>query len=204
MMRRFQSFSRRAALISAAASLALAACADAPLVYLPSAPTFEGPPVWQMAADQIRIVEGPDVKAPDPAVSARLAATPAEVARRLAKQRLRADPGARGEVVFTIERAEATEEYLPRKSGVTAIFTKDPEAKLNVAFAVSIDAFDPTGAPRGTARAEASASSTLLEGADEDERRKLWERLLNDAAMRLDAELQKQVPVGLGAVARIN
>jgi len=179
-----------------AATLFLAGCATAP-PYRPTAPSFEGPPVFRVSANRIEVETASTVQSPDPAVGARLAAMPEDVARSWPARRLRADPGAGGSLVFTVEKAEATERYLQPKTGITALFTKNPEAEFAVAFAVSLRQFDASGAHRGSARAESLVKGTLPEGADEDDRRKVWERIFKDAAARLDQELIKQTPVGL-------
>ena len=127
----------------------------------------------------------------------RRGASPEDVARSGPASRRRTDPSSAGAIIFTIEKASAVERILPRKTGVTAAFTRDPERELEVAYAVSLALFDGKGQKRGAARAEARATSTLIEGSDEDDRRKLWDKLMRDAAGKLDAELQRQVPTGL-------
>jgi len=200
----FSAATTRSARLAAgvAIALALAGCTTAP-AYLPTAPRFEGTPVWQVAADRIEIEVAPEVTPPEPAVAARLAEPPLATAKRWPAARLRTSPGARGTVVYRIERAEATERYLPRKSGVTATFANNAEAELTVAFTVAISETDALGTRRGTARAEASVTGTLREKADEDDHRKLWERLMRDAAERLDKELQAQVPNALRSAGQI-
>lgn len=205
MMRPWIRFSQAAKLsLAAAAALALSACAAEQPPYRPAAPTFSGAPVWRVAAERVEIQEAADLQPTAPAVLARLAADPKDVARAWPAARLKTDPASRGLIVYSIDRAEAVERYLPRKTGVTATFTKNPEAEFTVAFAVTVTALGSDGAERGTARAEASATSTLNEGTDEDERRMLWERLMKTAAAKLDAELQKQIPVGLKTIIRAN
>ncbi len=205
MMRPWTNFCQTAATLSLAVlALALAGCAAEAPPYRPSAPTFAGAPVWRVAADRVEVQEADDLKPTEPPVLARLAADPKDVARAWPKARFRTDPASRGLIVYRIDRAEAVERYLPRKTGVTAAFTKNPEAEFTVAFAVTVTALGSDGAERGTARAEASATSTLNEGTDEDERRRIWERLMRNAAAKLDAELQKQVPVGLKSIIRPN
>ena len=204
MMRRSIAFFRGPARHSAIVGLALtlAGCAATP-AYQPTAPRFDGPPVWQVAADRIEIKTAPGVMPPDGAVAARLAAQPADVARGWAKSRLKADPGASGTVIYMVEKAEAIERYLQREKGVTALFVKNTEAEFTVAFAVNLTQFDASGVRRGGARAESQVIGQLKEGSDEDDRRKLWERLLIDAADRLDQELQKQAPTGLPGARQI-
>lgn len=201
-MRPLRNFSRRETWLKgalAAMALALASCASEP-AFQPGAPTFDGPPVWRVPASEITVQTSPEVGSPESQVLTRLAASPEEVARRWPASRLRADPSRNGAVVYTVEKASAVEKLLPRKSGVTAAFTRDPESELEIAYAVSIALFDGKGEKRGSARAESSAKSTLAEGSDEDDRRKLWDRLMREAANRLDAELQRQVPTGLPGV----
>lgn len=199
MMRPWIAFCRRAVVLSAIATVALtvAACEKAPLPFTAKAPAFEGPPVWRVAADSIEIEQTPNVVAPGPAVAARLVVLPVDVARAWPRQRLRADPGARGVLVYTIERADASERQLPREKGLTALFRNSPEAEFTVAFAVNLNLFDATGARRGSARAESRATASFRENADETDRRRLWAKLMQEAAARLDAELQKQAPIGL-------
>ena len=87
-------------------------------------------------------------------------------------------------------------------SGVTALFTKNAIAEYTVAYAVQVTLFDGGGRKRGSARAQSRVRATLLEGADETDKRKLWDKLMHDAARKLDAELQKQVPQGLPGLTR--
>lgn len=189
---------RATALRGAALALAvgLAGCASAP-AYQPGAPTFDGGPVWRAPAGQIEIITSPEVGKPETRIMTRLAAAPEDVARSWPDSRLRTDTSQNGAIIFTIEKASATERFLPRKSGVTAAFTRDPESELEVAYAVSLALFNGKGEKRGSARAESRAASTLAEGSDEDDRRKLWDRLMREAAAKLDAELKRQVPAGL-------
>ncbi len=208
MIRLWTTFSRRVPVRSAlaatalATALILAACANQPSAYQPTAPAFAGAPVWRIPAERIDVETAPGVEQPAPAVAARLAALPGDVVRTWPKNRLETDPSSRGLAVYTIERAEASERYLPRKKGVTAAFTNNPEAEFTVAFAVNLQLFQGNGAGLGGARAEARVTATLPESADEDDRRKLWERLMKDAAARLDSELQKQIAVGLPTFVR--
>lgn len=199
MTRRWTAFSRRTVLHSAAVALALAVagCADSKAPFKPEPIAFDGAPVWRAPADRIEIEQTPNVAAPGPAVAARLATLPVDVMRAWPKQRLRADPGARGVLVYTIERAEASERYLEPKKGVTSWFISGPEAEFTVALAAHVNLFDATGGRRGSARAEATSVGELKENADETERRRLWDRLMREAAGRLDRELQKHLPTGL-------
>lgn len=192
-------FSTRATTLRGAAlalAVGLAGCASAP-AYQPGAPTFDGGPVWRAPASQIEVVTSPEVGRPETQIMTRLAAAPEDVARSWPDSRLRTDTSQNGALIFTIEKASATERFLPRKSGVTAAFTRDPESELEVAYAVSLALFDGKGQKRGSARAESRASSTLAEGSDEDDRRKLWDKLMRLAAAKLDDELKRQVPAGL-------
>jgi len=198
-MRLSNSFLQRAtALRGAVLALAvgLAGCASAP-AFQPGAPTFDGAPVWRVPASQIEVQTSPEVGKPETQILTRLAIAPEDVARSWPASRLRTDSSQNGAIVFTIEKASATERILPRKTGVTAAFTRDAESVLEVAYAVSLALFDGKGQKQGGARAEARASSTFVEGSDEDDRRKLWDRLMREAAAKLDAELQRQVPEGL-------
>jgi hypothetical protein len=204
-MQPWSNFFRRGILFSGlAAAFLLAACGETKPPYQPTTPSFSATPVWSIAAGRIDIVEAPTVKAPDPGIAIRLAATPVDIARAWPPRRLRVNLGNTGRVVYTIERAEATERYLRTRGGVTGFFARDPEVEFTVAFAVSLNAYNAAGASLGVANADALASGTLAEGEDEDKRRQLWARLLNDATQRLDQELQKQAPVGLARVIQRN
>lgn len=185
------------AVLCMALALGLAACTAAKPAYQPGVVTFAAEPVWRLAADRILITEGPDVKPLDSSVRVRLAEPPVDIARRLAATRLRPDQSARATVTFHIERAEATERYLPRPKGVTAAFTNDPEAELTVTFSVMITAQNARGAKTGEARAEASVHAIRKEGADEDAKRRQWDEMIRDAATRLDAELNARIQTGL-------
>ena len=183
--------------LAAGLALTLAACTAPKASYEPERVTFSETPAWRLAADQIVIKEGPGVSPPDSAVAIRIAEAPVAIIRRWAETRLRTDPASRGTVTVLIERAEASEKFLQKPRGVTAAFADNNEAEVTVAFAVVITATDSSGASSGEARADASIVSTRKESADEDEKRKQLDRMLRDAASRLDVELNKRIPTGL-------
>jgi hypothetical protein len=183
--------------IVAGIAFGVAACTAPVAPYQPAKVTFAEAPVWRLAADQIVIKEGPGVAPPDAAVAIRIAEPPTEIIRRWAATRLRTDSASRGTVTVLIERAEASERFLQKPRGVTAALTDNAEAEVTVAFAVVISATDSSGASTGEVRADASIVSTRNESADEDAKRQQFDRMLRDAAARLDAELNKRIPAGL-------
>lgn len=202
MMQPLMRFSAKARLnrrvvLAALAGLTLGACTAAQPGYQPKKVVFADQPVWRMAADEILVENGPDVTSPDSAVSVRIAEPPVAILKRWVAMRLSPDSASRGSVTVTIERAEASEKYVPKPKGVTAAFTDNIEAELTVAFAVVITAKDPSGQKTGEVRADASIISNRLESVDEDAKRRQWERILQDVATRLDAELNKRIPNGL-------
>ncbi len=206
MMRPWMRFSeatmnRRTAVgaLAVAAILGLGGCASDP-VYIVEPYEYAETPVWQVRAGEIRVVEAPGLAAPDPAIAARLAEPPAKTAGRWTAARLRTESDSLGSVVFTIEEASASERILRTRGGVTGLVTRDPESELTVAYAVDVQAYGPDGGRLGGAKAQSSASSTLREGQDEDDRRRLWTRLVKEATDRLDKELQRQVATGLAPV----
>jgi hypothetical protein len=205
MTQLLRQFSKRTGLTNmlAGAALALAACATAP-AYSPTAPTFDPPPSYTLAAGVIAVVIGPNVEDPKPGVAIRLATTPKAVVADWARSRLVADLGSTGRAELLVEEASATETALETRGGVTGVFTRDPKLDFKVAFAVTLNLFDGAGRPAGSARATSSASATFAEGQDEDQRRRIWERLLKQAAERMDAEMQAQLQSGLDGRARLN
>lgn len=177
--------------------MTLAACTAAQPGYQPKKVTFADQPVWHLAADEILIERGPEIVSPDSAVSVRIAEPPVTILRRWVAMRLAPDSASRGTVTVKIERAEASEKYVQKPKGVTAAFTDNVEAEMTVGFAIVITAKDPSGQKTGEVRADASVISNRLESADEDAERRQWERILQDAATRLDAELNNRIPNGL-------
>jgi len=162
-----------------------------------TAPVFEPPPVWTVAADRIETEIAPGADAVDPEAAVRLGASPLETALAWPMARLRPDPAARGRVVYRVEKATATRETLETTSGVAGAFRRDPEFRLSVAFAVSLASYGGDGSETGGATAQASASRTVREGANEEDRRKAWDAVLREAARELDEQLIRQTPTGL-------
>ncbi|GGF39856.1 hypothetical protein GCM10011611_52820 [Aliidongia dinghuensis] len=94
---------------------------------------------------------------------------------------------------FTIVDASVRESELPKKEGLTAVFTTQQAERYDGHVSVLLQIINPQGVAERTASAEAAVSRSVPEGITLNERDKVWYDMTRDLMADLDRQLQKQV-----------
>ncbi|MEZ5670306.1 MAG: hypothetical protein R3F55_23330 [Alphaproteobacteria bacterium] len=132
-----------------------------------------------------------------PTIESRAPIAPSEAVRRWAEQRIR-PAGANGAAVVTVHDAMLAEIPLARTTGVTGALTVDQSEEYRIRIDVEIVA---SGLPNTTqvgARAFAERSRTVREDVTLQQREEVQYRLVEEAMIALNAELERQILANFG------
>lgn len=179
-----------ALLILTALIAGMSAC-DTPLAPRYPEITFTHKPPIRMVVSEIRIVDAyePPLKLPN--VEHEFPVTPAEAAKRWARDRLVAN-GADGVATFTVKEASAVEVPLERTGGITGLFKTDQSERYDAVLEVELEVQNARGG-RGFVQTRAMRGITVPEDATLNERERVYfevtEKLLKD----FDAEMEKNI-----------
>jgi|HubBroStandDraft_1064217.scaffolds.fasta_scaffold03791_9 hypothetical protein len=171
----------------------LAACESAP-----PRPTY--PDIHFTAASPIRLaVSGVDVRSEfkptfrSPNVEHLFPVPPSRAAENWAHDRLQVSSGGAHRARFTIQDASVTETELPKKTGLTATFTKEPAEQYDATLAVMLEIVDDHGVPLRSVAVKVTRSHTVLEGITPNERDQAWydmtKMLMADFDQQMTAEI---------------
>ena len=145
-----------------------------------------------------------EVKKPPPgavegSVLSELPVTPAEVAERWARERLK-PVGTSGTAVVTIEKASLIEERLRKTGGVRGAFTTDQTERYVGELALAVSIVEPGG--EASAKARATRTRTIPEGATLAEREKLWFDIVESLGRNIDKVMEEQIEKHMTAYLR--
>ena len=129
-----------------------------------------------------------------PSVEHNFPQTPHQAVKNWASERLK-PIGNIGTAHFTIEDASVTEISLDLDKGITAIFKDQQSHQYNARIAAKLEVTGVPNIAQAVARASATRSHTLHEGASINDRQKLWfeltELIMRDFDQAMVAAIQK-------------
>jgi hypothetical protein len=95
---------------------------------------------------------------------------------------------------FTIQDASVVEVELPKKTGITEAFTKEPAERYDATLSVTLELVDDHGFALRTVSSEATRSQAVLEGITPNERDQTWydmtKALMSDFNQRMSSEIR--------------
>jgi hypothetical protein len=190
---------RRSALPAALALVGmLAACESAP-----PRPTY--PDIHFTSAPAIRLaVGGVDIRSEfkpsfrSPNVEHLFPVPPARAAENWAHDRLQAAGGGAQRARFTIQDASVTETELPKKTGLTATFTKEPAEQYDATLACTLEIVDDHGVPVRSVAVKVTRSHTVLEGITPNERDQAWYDMTKTLMADFDQQMSAEISAHFG------
>ena len=132
-----------------------------------------------------------------PSVEHNFSQTPHRVVENWASERIR-PIGSVGIAHLTIEDASVTEISLDLDNGITAIFKDQQSHQYNARISVKLEVINVPNIIQAVARASATRSHTLHEGASINDRQQLWfdltELIMQDFDKAMVAAIHKHLP----------
>jgi hypothetical protein len=119
------------------------------------------------------------------------------VADNWARDRLQA-AGTSGRAVAVVIDASAVEIALPKDSGLTTMFTNQPDTQYTARVGIRVEARDDRGTTVRTAEAHAERSVTTIEGVTLAERDRMLYQAESDLMTELDRQLETQIRNNFG------
>jgi len=190
---------RRSALPAALALVGmLAACESAP-----PRPTY--PDIHFTSTPPIRLaVGGVDIRSEfkptfrSPNVEHLFPVPPARAAENWAHDRLQASGSGTQRARFTIQDASVTETELPKKTGLTATFTKEPAEQYDATLACMVEIVDDHGVPLRSVAVKVTRSHTVLEGITPNERDQAWYDMTKTLMADFDQQMSAEISAHFG------
>lgn len=181
-----------AIVVVAALCAGLAACESAaPRQQFPEL-TFEHLPKLDLDVARIEIVHAYQAPGARPNVEHLFPVTPAAIAERWARQRLRA-VGAGGSVRATVVQAAVIEVPLQRTTGLRGAFTTDQSERYEGVLEMKIELTASGGRARAAVTARTELSLTVPENISLNKREKLWFRMTEEMANQLNVLLEREI-----------
>lgn len=119
------------------------------------------------------------------------------VADNWARDRLQA-VGTSGRAVAVIIDASAVEINLPKESGVTTVFTNQPDTQYHARVGIRVEARDDRGGATRMAEAHAERSATMVEGTTLADRDRMLYQMESELMVELDRQLETQIRNNFG------
>jgi hypothetical protein len=182
-------------LLAVALVATAASCSSAP----PPPPKFAdihflALPPFKLDVSQIQVESRFQPTFQEPNVEHQFPVPPQRALENWAHDRLLAVGPSSGAVArFTIIDASVRESALPKKEGLTAVFTTQQAERYDGHVAVQLQIINQQGVAIRTATAEAAASRSVPEGITLNERDKTWYDMTRDLMADLDRQLQRQI-----------
>ena len=179
-------------------ALALISCNTPPQRQAFPEITFQHLQPFRLDVARVQIVDGYQ---PDPGadIDNQFPEAPAAVARQWAEDRLIA-VGQRGEAIYTITLAKATQTSLQRSQGMSAMTHKDQSDRYDLAITVNLEV--RSGGKSGAVTARAVRSQTVREDMTLNQREGVLFNLLDVTMKDLNAQMEKLIPHYLGGFGR--
>lgn len=174
-------------------ALALASCQDAPAPSAPAGIHFGNKPPIRLNVAQLQVNSAyqPPMKLPN--VDHQMPTPPLMAINQWAGQRF-APAGSQGTLEIVIEDASVKETPLPKKDGITGFFTDDQEARYDAHIKVTIRLYDGVNTiAANEAQAEVSRWRTINEKATVAQREAMFNNMLQEMMLQLDAEADARV-----------
>jgi hypothetical protein len=181
--------------LAAALVLAAAGCSSAP----PPPPKFAdihflALPPFRLNVSQIQVDARFHPTFQEPNVEHEFPVPPQRALENWSHDRLQAVGLTSGYVArFTILDASVRESNLPKKDGLTAVFTTQQAERYDGHVSVQLQIINPQGVAERTASAEAAVSRSVPEGITLNDRDKVWYEMTRDLMADLDRQMQRQI-----------
>lgn len=174
-------------------ALALASCQDAPAPSSPAGIGFGNKPPLRLNVAQINVAQSyqPPMKLPN--VDHLMPTPPLMAVNQWVGQRFVA-AGAQGTLEITIDDASVKETPLQKSDGFKGFFTDDQEARYDAHIKVTIRLYDGVNTIAvNEAAAEVSRWRTINEKATVAQREAMFNSMLQEMMLQLDAEADARV-----------
>ena len=119
----------------------------------------------------------------------RIAVTPADYLRAIARDRLRAD-GTTGRAIVVLQKAEVIETRVPTRG---AMFTAEVDTRYEGRMAMRVDILGADGSPAGFAEADVRRSREVLQNASASARSQVVQAIARDLADAMNVEIEFQL-----------
>jgi len=184
----------------AAVGLGVAGCQSPPPPAFPEI-TFAHETPLALDVAEIDYVEAYLAPQTAPNVDHLFPVRPAAVAKRWAKDRLRA-VGTSRRARVTLTDASVTETMLKTRKGITGAFYNEQERRYDATLEVKIEIFDDRGFSQAHASTVAKVSRTVPEDITLNDRDKVWFEMTETLAKKFDAEFERTIRTYLGGFLR--
>lgn len=179
-------------MIAASIGIGLAGCeTPAPRPKFPQL-TFAHLPTLNLDVARIEVVQSYKAPGAAPNVEHLFPAVPAAVARRWARQRLKA-VGAGGVVRATVVNAAVVEVPLKRTTGLRGAFTIDQAERYEGVIEMKIELTTGSGQERASVAARTELSRSAAEDITLSDREKLWFEMTEEMINRLNVLLEREI-----------
>jgi len=180
---------RRRLLAALLPAALVAACAtDDPLPPSPPPPEFRFLTPLRLEVGDVMIDDKLSSAAASDAGS-RIAVTPADYLRAIARDRLRAD-GTTGRAIVVLQKAEVIETRVPTRG---AMFTAEVDTRYEGRMAMRVDILGADGSPAGFAEADVRRSREVLQNASASARSQVVQAIARDLADAMNVEIEFQL-----------
>lgn len=195
-MHRYRLFRKTALIATMLFTLGgLVACATPPAPQFPDL-TFSHMPPITLGVARIEIIDNFTPPADATHVENRMPITPEKALRNWARDRLRAE-GVSGVAKFIIENAAVTETELPRKKGLSGVFTTEQSHRYDANVNVSVRLEGVPRVSEAYAQAAVSRSQTVPEDASINVREEAWfdltEQVMKDFDPQMSTSIRKHL-----------
>lgn len=154
----------------------------------PPAPDFAFLTPLRLDVAEVLIDDRLGMPAPNDAGS-RVAVTPADYLRAIARDRLRAD-GTAGRAIVVLQKAEVVATRVPTQG---SMFTAEVDTRYEGIMAMRIDIIGADARPAGFAEAEVRRSREVLENASAAARAAVVQAIAHDLADAMNVEIEFQL-----------
>lgn len=188
---------RRALLLAAVATLALAACETPPLRPVFADIRFTDKPPLRIDAAAVDVERQFRPTLGPPNVEHLFPVPPERAMENWARDRLQ-PVGTSRRLRVRIVDASVKEVELPRTQGVRGAFTTEQAQRYEAAVEMAVDLMGERGFPERAVTAKASRSRTVAENITPNQRETVWYELTRELMAALDAELERQIRGNFG------
>jgi hypothetical protein len=122
---------------------------------------------------------------------------PSRAAENWAHDRLAAGGGTQ-HARFTIQDASVKETELPKKTGITATFTKEPAEQYDATLACMLEIVDDRGLPLRSVQVKVTRSRTVLEGITPNDRDQAWYDMTKALMADFDQQMSNEISAHFG------
>ena len=185
---------KQAAVVPAAVSKASSKAAARQIAAL-------GLPTIRLAVAELQVIPAYATPGRPPNVEHRMKAPLQAVAAQWARGNVRA-VGTLNRARVIVRLASIVAVALKRKTGVSGLFSKEPNTRFDGTLALAIEVRNDKGDLLGHVSAKATRSREVLEGSSEEDHKAVWRAMAEGLVADVARELERQVSLRLTRFAR--